>query len=363
MSPGLKNLVSNAIAEETSPTKAVSTSPASGAAAPTLTRLLELPLNSPGKPLPELTVGEETEVSTATSPLKSETPAEEEQPASASEEITPTAASEAVEGAAETEVKDLLKQSTDVAMETESETAVEPLEAADEEKIRAEEESIPKAEVVDEKGLVRDGNQTSELAMENEVEVSDEVAAINTEENVLEPKSVAKTEPCGEDEEPTREENEKEAEEENESGEDKPGEKEELKSPEAESRVSKSEAGTPKLGRRPLRAMRRKGARTETEEPREEKIKPAEAGPSKRRSSGRKAQQAEEQPEGETTGEQTDITSSSSHGKKKAPPPPPLYVPSPSPAPSSGVDSTPNSPTSSVSTVKYVVLFCFEKCL
>ena len=78
MSPGLKNLVSNAIAEETSPSKTVNTSPSSGAAAPTLTRLLELPPNSPGKPLPELTVTEETEVSTAVSPSKSESRIDEE---------------------------------------------------------------------------------------------------------------------------------------------------------------------------------------------------------------------------------------------------------------------------------------------
>ena len=56
LSSGLKNLLSTAIGDE-SPSKAAapSTVPtASAGVAPTLTRLLELPLNAPGKPLPEL---------------------------------------------------------------------------------------------------------------------------------------------------------------------------------------------------------------------------------------------------------------------------------------------------------------------
>ena len=53
MSPGLKNLVTAAISKEPT-SKAVAVSPNSGVAAPTLTRLLEMPLDSSVKPLPEI---------------------------------------------------------------------------------------------------------------------------------------------------------------------------------------------------------------------------------------------------------------------------------------------------------------------
>lgn len=349
MSPGLKNLVSSAasVGEEVpSPTKAANTSPGGGA--PTLTRLLELPLNSPGKPLPELTVGEETEVTTAVSPSKSEVRADEEEasPGLVEETVT-TAPSEGVPTPSETETKEAVQPSTSEKVEEEvAQPTVEPEEAMETEKVavKKEEEIEPEAEAAGEREAAKETPEDMNVVIESEVEVSHNEGVQNVEETVTQPASVPKSEPADE-EETVKEEVEKEPEEEVEFGEEKTGEKEELiKSPEADTSMSKPEAGTPKLTRRPLRGMRRKDGRGRKDE---EKSKGAgEAGPTTRRSSGRKSLATEE--EGESFGEPADAAPSSS--KKKAPPPP-VYIPSPSPAPSSGMDSTPNSPTSSVSTV------------
>ncbi len=111
---------------------------------------------------------------------------------------------------------------------------------------------------------------------------------------------------------------------------------------------------TSTLARRPLRSAprSRKGTAAESETPTEEKSK-VELGPSTRRSTGRRVQ-TEESEAGEATEEATEAVSPAiAVAVKKRPAPlAPLQAPMSSPAPSSGIDSTPNSPTSSISTVK-----------
>ena len=84
-------------------------------------------------------------------------------------------------------------------------------------------------------------------------------------------------------------------------------------------------------------------------------FKGAEIGPTTRRSSGRSSKSQTEEVEGDgTASEMPELVEPSTTNvvKRKVPPPPlPLLGPSLSPAPSSGIDSVPNSPTSSVSTV------------
>ena len=352
MSPGLKNLVSNAAAvgEETpSPTKSVNTSPGTGA--PTLTRLLELPLNSPGKPLPELTVGEEAEVSTASSPSKIEirTQEEEASPGLVEETVT-TAPSESASDVVEMDNKDEEKPPADV--EDESVPPAEPeveLKSEKESEKKEAEETAAQVEpsAGEQRESAKDSHEEMSVAFESEVEVSHNDVDQHLEETVVEPASVPKSEPGEEEESVVKEENDKDMEDELDFAEGKAADKGELlKSPEADTSMSKPDAGTPTLTRRPLRGMRRNKHGQSRKEDDKSKAA-ADLGPTTRRNSGRKGNQADE--DGDSFGEPADVTPSSS--KKKAPPPP-LYIPSPSPAPSSGIDSTPNSPTSSVSTVK-----------
>ena len=114
------------------------------------------------------------------------------------------------------------------------------------------------------------------------------------------------------------------------------------------------EMETSTLARRPLRSAprSRKGTAVESETPTEEKSK-VELGPSTRRSTGRRVQ-TEESEAAEATEEATEavLPTIAVTVKKRPAPLAPLQAPMSSPAPSSGIDSTPNSPTSSISTVK-----------
>ncbi len=127
----------------------------------------------------------------------------------------------------------------------------------------------------------------------------------------------------------------------------------EVKPTEPKAVLVKPELGAPQLSRNPIRSMRRKGTRKNVETTSEEKGKTEKPGPTTKRSSGRKGpSQPKESEPAESFREPVNVTPTSSLGKKRAPQPPPLYVQaSPSPATSSGVDFTPNSPTSSVSTI------------
>lgn len=114
------------------------------------------------------------------------------------------------------------------------------------------------------------------------------------------------------------------------------------------------EIGTPSLTRRPLRGAPRSRKTLATLEVTdtgvEEKTKSSDAGPSTRRSSGRKYLM-DEMETNENNEETLDTLVPNIGMKKKPAPLPSLQAPMASPAPSSGIDSTPNSPTSSVSTV------------
>jgi len=373
MSPGLKNLVSTAIGEETSPVKASITSPGAGTAAPTLTRLLELPLNSPGKPLPELTVSEESvEVSTTVeSPVKVETQPVVNQPAIEKEvqseeveektEVQPEPVVVAPEPTEVVESESFESPMEEATSTTEPETVETVLETEPEETtVTCEAEPVVSAV----EPTIKEEQEEMNTAVESEVEVSQREEEQQVEEHmeesvVEETVTVVKSEIVEEVEETVIDEVEKTVDDTNDANEsnveEKP-EESEIKLAEEEI-VPKFETSTPTRGRRPaMRGMRRKGARgggghVSSTDGAEEKAIPAEPGPTTRRSSGRerKTTQSEEQ-EVETIEETVETSTPTAILKKKAPLPP-LYVPSTSPAASSGIDSTPNSPTSSISTV------------
>lgn len=362
MSPGLKNLVSTAIGEETSPAKVTSSSPGTRVAAPTLTHLLELPLNSPGKPLPDLTVSEETEVSTSSTESKneveikiqeSESEVVEESPVPEKTEqvveVEPMEATDVVISQEEVESTTKESEETQPVIEKEVPTnglSIEPCESP----VKSETEVVVvNAEVADEL-TVKEEQPEETVAFDSEIEVSHtEDVEKTVEEVAVEVTTTLKEEPV-EEEEIVQEEEEKTIEEVNEESGDEKGEEKEQKTVETESAV-KSETEVPKITRRAQRGSRKKDLVSETEgTPSDEKSKSAESGPTTRRSSGRKGTQSDEQ-EAEITEEPSEPVTPAGVGKKKTSLPPPLYVPSTSPAPSSGIDSTPNSPTSSVSTV------------
>nr|CAH0105337.1 unnamed protein product [Daphnia galeata] len=347
MSPGLKNLVSTAIGEETSPAKVTSSSPGTRVAAPTLTHLLELPLNSPGKPLPDLTVTEETEVSAVSSPIKNELQIKKQE-SEAEElaevppvlekteqvvEVEPMETTDVIVSQEEVESSTKEPEETKPEMEKEVPTNGLSVEAC-ESPVKSEADAV----VVNAEDVVeltgKDEQPEDTVTFDSEVEVShtEEVEKM-VEDVAVEVTTTLKTETV-EEEEIVNEEEEKTIEEVNEESSDEKCEEKEQKTIETES-VVKLETGTPKTTRRTQRGSRKKDLVSETEVTpvSEEKSKSAEPGPTTRRSSGRKGTQSDEQ--------EAEITSL----------PPPLYVPSTSPAPSSGIDSTPNSPTSSVSTV------------
>ncbi len=360
MSPGLKNLVSSAIGEETSPSKPTSTSPGTRVAAPTLTHLLELPLNSPGKPLPELMVAEETEVSTASSPSKTEVSTKIKESETEDEEAPPVL--EKTEPVVEVEPM----ETTDVTTQEEVTSAVKVPEESPPEKevaITGEPEDTTESPVKKEKEAepivdkeiatettAKEEQPEVSVAFESEVEVShSEEIEKKTEETVEEAAPILKTEPV-EEEAAVNEDVDKIVEEDNEESGDEKGEEKEKQTPEVES-ISKSETGTPKIDRkRPQRGIRKVVLNRDADVSSDDKTKTAEPGPTTRRSAVRKGPQSDEQ-ETESVEEPAEATPIAGVGKKKASLPPPLYVPSSSPAPSSGIDSTPNSPTSSVSTV------------
>jgi len=313
-----------------------------------------------------LTVTEETEVSTAVSPSKSESRIdEEEEKPTATEEIVPAIAPDEEVTVTSTEVAEAepieSSKISEEIVEIIPETVVESDEVVE---VNTTKEEVPATEPMEEEDEKEPQNDIN-IAFENEVEVAhNEEPAKSVEDSSVEPPSVPKSE-HEEEEEAIKEEPEKEVvEEEHESADEKVEEKEveeeeevedvkEVKPTEPEAVLVKPELGTPQLSRKPTRSMRRKGRKNVETTSSEEKSKAAEPGPTTRRSSGRKGpSQPEESEPAESFGEPIDVTPTSSLGKKRAPPPPPLYVPaSPSPAPSSGVDSTPNSPTSSVSTI------------
>jgi hypothetical protein len=364
MSPGLKNLVSTAIGEETSPAKVTSSSPGTRVAAPTLTHLLELPLNSPGKPLPDLTVTEETEVSVVSSPIKNELQIKKQE-SEAEElaevppvlekteqvvEVEPMETTDVIVSQEEVESSTKEPEETKPEMEKEVPTNGLSVEAC-ESPVKSEADAV----VVNAEDVVeltgKDEQPEDTVTFDSEVEVShtEEVEKM-VEDVAVEVTTTLKTETV-EEEEIVNEEEEKTIEEVNEESSDEKCEEKEQKTIETES-VVKLETGTPKTTRRTQRGSRKKDLVSETEVTpvSEEKSKSAEPGPTTRRSSGRKGTQSDEQ-EAEIVEEPCEIVTPAGVGKKKTSLPPPLYVPSTSPAPSSGIDSTPNSPTSSVSTV------------
>lgn len=359
----MKNLVSSAIGEDTSPVKTASTSPGTRVAAPTLTHLLELPLNSPGKPLPELTVAEETEISTALSSSKGEAQNKsEELEAESVESAKPSQESAKTEQVSEpepmvTEVTFVENQvetvsTSNISEETqpaekEISVSVSP-EQTDESLARREAELGMKSEFESDVAVQDDQSEIA-VAFENEVEIShgDETEKV-VEEGEAEVNISVKEEPV-EEEEATVDED-KRNDEVDESSDEKNEEKDQ-KAVEAESTV-KSEPGTPIASRRPQRTIRKTILNRETDGAIEDKGKVVESGPTTRRSSGRKGtNMVSDEHETEVVEEAAEAHPSVGIGKKKTSLPPPVYIPSSSPAPSSGIDSTPNSPTSSVSTV------------
>lgn len=365
LSPGLKNLVSTAIGEDTSAIKVASTSPGTRVAAPTLTHLLELPLNSPGKPLPDLTVSEETEVSTVSVPNKNEVQtksqdmeAEKMEETSVPENEEQVVLEETVETndvtIVRTEKESCAKETEESKPSAEEETpAHDLLTETVESSVKKEDEPVSKAE--DDIGLTLKEEQPEvTVAFDSEIEVSHtEDVEKTVEEMAVDVTATVgdiKSEPV-EEEEVIHEEEEKIVEEVNEELADEKVEEKQQKTVEAES-TSKSETETPKTTRRAQRGSRKKEIASEAEgTPSDEKTKSSELGPTTRRSSGRKGPQSDDQ-DTEVVEEPTEtIVPTTGVGKKKTSLPPPLYVPSTSPAPSSGIDSTPNSPTSSVSTV------------
>lgn len=351
ISPGLKNLVSAAISKEPT-TKAVTSSPGSGAAAPTLTRLLEMPPSSPGKPLPE---------------IKTEDKLESEAETVESKVIHPDIAE--TESKKEAAIETTVEESVEVSMiqeemEVESQQEISTTEPIEEENVP---EASVKAEVIiDAEGkgetrreesvepastdmsIIKEEPEETNAEVVTEVEVNvSEAPAISAVEGSIEAATPTKTEHA--DEEPVREEQEKQVEEVPSTPADEKAEAKETKSTETEEPQKEAETTTPKLTRRPLRGIRgKKSGAQETESPIEEKVKAAEPGPVTRRT--RKSTQAEEH-EPETTEEPAEAAPPSAIAKKKTSLPP-LYVSTSSPAPSSGIESIPNSPTSSVSTVK-----------
>jgi len=360
MSPGLKNLVSTAIGEETSPAKVTSSSPGTRVAAPTLTHLLELPLNSPGKPLPDLTVNEETEVSTASTESKNEVEVKVQESEVVEElpvlekteqvvEIEPMETTDVVVSQEEVESSTKELEETKPVIEKEVPTNGLSIETCESPVKTETEVVVMNADVAGE--LTVKEEQTEEtVAFDSEVEVSHtEDVEKTVEEIAVEVTTTLKEEPV-EEEEMMNEEEEKIIEEVNEESGDEKGEEKEQKTIETES-ATKSETGVPKITRRAQRGSRKKDLICETEGiPSDEKSKSTESGPTTRRSSGRKGTQSDEQ-EAEIAEEPSETVTPTGVGKKKTSLLPPLYVPSTSPAPSSGIDSTPNSPTSSVSTV------------
>ncbi|KAI9562025.1 hypothetical protein GHT06_012990 [Daphnia sinensis] len=361
LSPGLKNLVSTAIGEDTSAIKVASTSPGTRVAAPTLTHLLELPLNSPGKPLPDLTVSEETEVSTVSITNKNEvqTKSQEVETEKMEETSVPENEEQVVleETVEASDVTIVRTEKESCAMETEepkpsAEKETPNLTETAEPVVKKEAEPVSKAEDNIEP-TVKDEQPDVTVAFESEIEVSHTEDVEKTVEemaaDVTPTVGDMKSEPV-EEEEVVHEEEEKVVEEVNEESADEKVEEKQQKTVEAET-TSKSETETPKTTRRAQRGSRKKEIASEAEgTPSDEKTKPSELGPTTRRSSGRKGPQSDDQ-ETEVAEEQPETIVPTGVGKKKTTLPPPLYVPSASPAPSSGIDSTPNSPTSSVSTV------------
>ena len=353
MSPGLKNLVSSAIGEETSPIKATSTSPGTRVTAPTLTHLLELPLSSPGKPLPELTVAEETEVPMVCSPSKTEvgtnnqeleTEEEETPPVLQKiEEIVESEPMETTDVSVQEEISGFIKGPEESELPTEKNVLPtdQPTEEV-ESSVKEEVEPVVKTEVAGE-SAVKEEQPEVNVAFESEVEVShseevDKNVEVITEEAtpILNPEPVEEEEPIHEDVDKTVEE--------------EIGESGDEKSEEKDKKITEVETGTPKATRRPSRGIRKTVLNREADVSSDDKTKLAEPGPTTRRSAGRKGPQPDEQ-ETEIVEEPVESTPVVVVGKKKTLLPPPVYVPSASPAPSSGIDSTPNSPTSSVSTV------------
>lgn len=331
-------------------------------AAPTLTHLLELPLNSPGKPLPDLTVSEETEVSTIPSPNKSEVQtksqdveAENVEEPSVLENEDQVINEETVEATdvtiAQTEKEICAKEVEESKPSTEKDIHG-LLAEAEESPVKKEAESMANKDEETEVGVKEEQPEVT-VAFDSEIEVSHTEDVEKTVEevavDVLPTVGDMKSEPV-EEEETIIEEEEKVAEEVNEESGDEKIEEKQQKIVEVEV-ASKSEIETPKTTRRAQRGSRKKDIVSEAEgTPSEEKTKSSELGPTTRRSSGRKGPQSDDQ-DTEVTEEPSETITPTVVGKKKTSLPPPLYIPSTSPAPSSGIDSTPNSPTSSVSTV------------
>lgn len=361
MSPGLKNLVSTAIGEEASSVKTLSTSPGARVAAPTLTHLLELPLNSPGKPLPELSVTEETEVSIASNLTKTEVPTKSQESGAPLHTEAPSSLQkteqlvevvepvETIEVTSQVEASSSLKSGEESSRSVEKVISVE-IDKPDETK---EKSTVKETEVVsiaepERESAIKEEHPEPSITFESEVEVSqNQEVEKKIEETSVEP-TVLKTEPVDE-EEAVNEDEDKTVDEGNDESSDEKGEEKELKTAEADN-ASKSEIGTPKVNRRPQRGIRKKVVNHEADTTPDEKNKISEPGPTTRRSSGRKGTQSDEH-DTESVNEVVEPNTPVGIGKKKTSLPPPLYVPSASPAPSSGIDSTPNSPTSSVSTV------------
>lgn len=336
----------------------VTVSPSSGAA-PTLTRLLEMPLNSPGKPLAEVQAEEVVEAVVA--PVEPTTTEKEEIVLTECEKET-TLIEEKSEEPTETvcvqevmEVESQQEVSTSEPIEqeimapeandkTENEVSVESAK----EPLQEESQEQPNKEKAVDKSFVKEEIEGMVSEVVNEVEVNlTETAEKPAEEAVAETTTTPiKTESVAE--EPNREEEERKVKEELAESVDEKVEVKETKTAETEEPTKGVETTTPKLTRRPLRGIRGKKLSTqETEAATEEKIKPVEPGPVTRRT--RKSTQAEDH-ELEATEESVEAPPPSTVGKKRTSLPP-LYVSTSSPAPSSGIESIPNSPTSSVSTV------------
>ena len=404
ISPGLKNLLSTAIGDESaSKTTLITTSPSAAESAPTLTRLLDLPLTSPnGKLHAELAVAEETEVTTCNN---TRTKAEEEVLFTKKEASDSTTLAlekikeELLEGIPEALQKEGVAAATDSALPKVSGAAskisdeapltveevsavIEELNESDEDRAGASEEAATEVTVEEtvemeeescaavKEDAVKEDTQAMNVAVESEIEVGpEESLEKSAEESVLEAEPATDvittdvtTESSVVGEEEQVELNVKE--EKMATEEDKVQVKEDKAASDVDTKSSKTDVESPKLSRRPLRTPRRKIVDTEksvslSEDTKSTPSKAAEVGgPTTRRSSGRSSlskgavEEAEASADTSPVSEMPELVEPSTiNVVKRKVPPPPLPLPSLSPAPSSGIDSTPNSPTSSVSTV------------
>jgi len=384
ISSGLKSLLSTAIGDDSS--SKVTSSTSTTTTAPTLTRLLDLPLSSPGKPLPELAVAEETEVTTSSN---SQTKSKDEMEEALSDSTT--AALEKIkeellecipeELQKEGVVQNDQKVTTASKLTNEPPLTIEEVSAVikeldeinhDEREIStAETETAEVAEVtISEETVEVEESQAKEesvkeeivVAVESEIEVEESVEK-SVEESVLESTeptelmtTVVTTETVFEEQVELHKEDQTTTEE------DKTEIVKEDKLTDITEVKPKTDVESP-MTRRPLRVARRGKASisgdtstTATDDkPKLNLSSSAEIGPTTRRSSGRSSKSQTEEVEGDgTASEMPELVEPSTTNvvKRKVPPPPlPLLGPSLSPAPSSGIDSVPNSPTSSVSTV------------